>query len=83
MKVLVVHCHPCADSFSGAVRDTVLETLAESGHQVHLLDLYATGFDPVMRTQEWRGYHDKAANLQRPSPSITTPIAAPRATRWP
>ncbi|WP_352705597.1 NAD(P)H-dependent oxidoreductase [Mesorhizobium sp. M0195] len=64
MKVLVVYCHPCTDSFNGAVRDMVLETLADRGHQVHLLDLYATGFDPVMRTQEWRGYHDKAANLQ-------------------
>lgn len=64
MKVLVVYCHPCPDSFNGAVRDTVLETLAERGHAVHLLDLYATGFDPVMRADEWRGYGDKAGNLE-------------------
>ncbi|MBZ9675486.1 NAD(P)H-dependent oxidoreductase [Mesorhizobium sp. ES1-1] len=64
MRVLVVYCHPCADSFNAAVRDTALETLAENGHEVHMLDLYGMGFDPVMHGDEWRRYGDKEANLE-------------------
>jgi putative NADPH-quinone reductase len=63
MKVLVVYCHPCPDSFNAAVRDAALHALAEKGQEVRLVDLYGMGFDPVMRTDEWRKYANKNTNL--------------------
>ncbi len=62
MKSLVVYCHPCADSFSSAMRQTVVSALTDSGHEVRLLDLYAENFDPVMCDQERRQYHDAGIN---------------------
>ena len=64
MRALVVHCHPCPDSLSGAVNAAVCEALAARGDAVDLLDLYAGGFDPAMSREEWLGYHDEAANLR-------------------
>ncbi len=62
MKVLVVYCHPCPDSFSAALRDTTLGALARAGHETRLTDLYAAGFDPVMSDAERRGYHTPVDN---------------------
>jgi putative NADPH-quinone reductase len=62
MKSLVVYCHPCADSFSSAMKQTVVSALTASGHEVKLLDLYAENFDPVMCDQERRQYHDPGIN---------------------
>lgn len=62
MKSLVVYCHPCADSFSAAMKQTVLSALTASGHEVRLIDLYDEEFDPVMSDPERRRYHDAGAN---------------------
>jgi NAD(P)H dehydrogenase (quinone) len=62
MNVLVVYCHPCPESFTAAVRDTALAALRQAGHEVRLVDLYASGFDPVMSTAERRGYHEAGFN---------------------
>ena len=62
MNILVVYCHPVAESFSAAIRDTAMEALREAGHQVRLLDLYADGFDPVMGREERRDYHTRELN---------------------
>lgn len=64
MRVLVVYCHPCAESFNAAVKDTVLSTLEGAGHDIRLLDLYAQGFDPAMSAEERRGYHEPDSNVQ-------------------
>ena len=63
MNVLVVYSHPCPESFTAAVRDTILATLTSCGHMPDLLDLYGEGFDPVMDAQERRGYHDAPHNI--------------------
>ena len=63
MNVLVVYCHPCPESFTAAVRDQVMETLAAAGHDAHCIDLYAEGFDPLMGAAERRTYHDVPQNL--------------------
>lgn len=61
MRVLVVYSHPHAGSFCHALLERVLAGLAVNGHDVDLLDLYAEGFDPVLREQEWLDYlHDPA-----------------------
>ncbi|WP_136644418.1 NAD(P)H-dependent oxidoreductase [Tabrizicola sp. YIM 78059] len=63
-KALVVFCHPKPDSFTGAVRDVVLERLAARGAAVRLIDLYARGFDPALRLADWEGYLDTPANQE-------------------
>lgn len=65
MRVLLIYCHPCPESFNAAIRDTALTSLRDSGHDVHLTDLYAEGFDPVMSADERRGYHTPVEN-ERP-----------------
>lgn len=62
MRVLVVYCHPCPESFTAAVRDTALAALREAGHEVRLVDLYAAKFDPVMSAEERRLYHERGTN---------------------
>lgn len=56
MRLLVVYCHPHRESFCHALLDRVLAGLAVHGHDVDLLDLYAEGFDPVLREPEWLDY---------------------------
>ncbi len=63
MKILVVYCHPCPESFNAAVYKTVVEALERGGHDIRLTDLYARGFDPVMSAEERRGYHDAGTNV--------------------
>ena len=62
MRLLVIHCHPVAESFGAALRDTVLEAARKAGHEVRLRDLYAEGFDPVMGAQERLDYHTAGLN---------------------
>ncbi len=62
MRVLVVHCHPVPDSFGAAMRDAALAGLAEAGHEVRLVDLYAERFRPEMTEAERRRYHDAGLN---------------------
>jgi NAD(P)H dehydrogenase (quinone) len=62
MRVLYVYCHPLADSFHAAIRKEALAGLAEAGHDVDLLDLYAENFDPVLTAERRRDYHDPERN---------------------
>ena len=62
MKILLVFCHPCAESFGAAVRDAALRGLAAGGHETRQLDLYTMGFQPVMGADERRGYHTPGEN---------------------
>ncbi|MFZ9628922.1 MAG: NAD(P)H-dependent oxidoreductase [Ilumatobacteraceae bacterium] len=58
MQVLVVVAHPCDDSFNHAIADRACAGLAEGGHHVDRLDLYAESIDPVMQLDEWQRYLD-------------------------
>lgn len=62
MRILMIYCHPRADSFSAALRDVALAALHASGHEVELRDLYAEGFNPVLSAGERGVYNDAAAN---------------------
>ncbi len=63
MKVLLVHAHPRADSFSTALKDAAVAALESAGHEVMLRDLYAEGFNPVLSAAERGIYHDIPGNL--------------------
>jgi NAD(P)H dehydrogenase (quinone) len=62
VRALVVYCHPVPDSFCAAVRDAAIEGLARAGHEVRLVDLYASAFDPVMSCAARRSYYDERLN---------------------
>ena len=62
MRVLVVYCHPVAESFAAAAHRAVVEALAEAGHAVTDVDLYAEKFDPVMSRQERLDYLNTQRN---------------------
>jgi putative NADPH-quinone reductase len=62
MRCLVVFCHPVKESFGAALRDRALAALGEAGHDLHLIDLYADGFEPAMAAEEWRNYEMKGVN---------------------
>ena len=62
MRLLVVYCHPCPDSFCAAMRDSAMAGIRNAGHEARLIDLYAEGFDPVMSEQERRDYHEPGRN---------------------
>ena len=62
MRALVIYCHPRPESFTAAVRDTVLERLRSAGVEHRLIDLYAEGFEPLLTADEHAGYLDCPAN---------------------
>jgi putative NADPH-quinone reductase len=62
MRILLVHAHPVAESFGAAMRDAVLRGLAAHGHEVCVLDLYATGFEPRFSAEERLAYQDETRN---------------------
>jgi NAD(P)H dehydrogenase (quinone) len=47
MQALVVYAHPEPTSFSAALKDEAVRTLAAKGFGVTVSDLYAEGFNPV------------------------------------
>lgn len=48
---LVVYCHPVEESFCAALRNAVVGVLARVGVDHHIIDLYASGFDPAPADQ--------------------------------
>jgi putative NADPH-quinone reductase len=62
MRILLVHCHPCPESYVAALRDAAVAALTQAGHEVDMLDLHSEGFDPVMGADERRGYHTPVSN---------------------
>ena len=76
MRILYVYCHPLPESFHAAIRAKALTALADSGHAVDLLDLYAEKFDPVLSEEGRRHYHDVSRNQAGLEPYIARLTAA-------
>jgi len=55
MKHLVVYSHPNPGSFCHAILETVINTLAAGKQGVVVRDLYALGFNPVLRADDFVG----------------------------
>ena len=52
MNVTLLLAHPRPNSFNHAIADTATTVLEQSGHAVTSHDLYAEGFDPLLRAEE-------------------------------
>lgn len=52
MKVLTIYAHNNPHSFCHAVLEQFCAGLAEAGHTNEVVDLYAIGFDPVLRDHD-------------------------------
>lgn len=61
MRLLFVHAHPHAASFTAACRDMAMQAAKAHGHDTHLIDLYAERFDPALSHDEWLSYPDPDA----------------------
>ena len=53
MNALIVYAHPEPKSFGQALLQRSVQTLQDCGHQVVVSDLYAMGFDPVARGEDF------------------------------
>lgn len=72
MRWLIIHANPDPNSFSAALRDQALASLASSGHDVRLIDLYGLGFNPNFTADEHRNYLDVATD--HPDPLVRAHI---------
>lgn len=52
MNALIVYAHPNPDSFNRAILNVALETYAERGVNVRVVDLYAEKFNPVLDARQ-------------------------------
>ena len=52
MSVLILLAHPSPESFNAALARKARETLKTLGYEVLFHDLYAEGFDPLLRAEE-------------------------------
>lgn len=55
MQVVIVVAHPKLDSLTRALATEFARGLTAAGHDYRLLDLYAEGFDPVLKPDELPG----------------------------
>lgn len=62
MRVLIVDAFRDGQPGKSLI-DTALSTLTSSGHEVHRLDLEASGFPTFMTTEERLCYHDEGDNI--------------------
>ena len=52
MRVLTILAHPQPGSFNHAIAKAALSALETGGHEIIFHDLYAEGFDPLLRSEE-------------------------------
>ena len=78
VRVLGIYCHPVAESFAAAAHRIGLQVLADGGHEVTDVDLYAENFDPVMSRQERLDYQKTERNI-RPVRKYDEQLAAAEA----
>lgn len=59
MNVLTIYAHPNPKSFCHAVLEQFSKGLADGGHSNEVVDLYAIGFDPVLRDRDAPSWMDE------------------------
>jgi NAD(P)H dehydrogenase (quinone) len=65
MRVSVILAHPYDQSFNHGIKDQVLKTLNDLGHEINYHDLYAEQFDPVMTGFELKNGYSKDALVEK------------------
>lgn len=60
----MVHCHPNPESFSAALCTASCAALRQGGNALRMIDLYAEGFDPVMKRDEREAYVDNPGLIE-------------------
>lgn len=53
MQVLIIYCHPSANSFTAAVKDAFIKGLQDGNHQYELIDLYQENFHETFSEEEY------------------------------
>ncbi|MGH1571812.1 NAD(P)H-dependent oxidoreductase [Methylobacterium sp. P31] len=71
MRILLIYCHPLAESYAAALRDAAVQGLRSAGHEVEVRDLYAEGFNPVLSAHERRGYYEQGTDAGASAHHIT------------
>jgi NAD(P)H dehydrogenase (quinone) len=56
MRVLTIYAHPNPRSFCHGVLERFTAGLTDGGHTCEVVDLYAIGFDPVFRAEDFASY---------------------------
>jgi len=65
VKRLLVFCHPDPHSYGAALKNTAVQALTATGHELRQIDLYAEGFNPVFSAAEKQTYlSDSARNIE-------------------
>ena len=73
MKYLVIYAHPNPKSFCHAILETVTNALAARKKDFAVRDLYALGFDPVLKAGDFEGLQ-----RERPSRYMSRPACSTR-----
>ena len=60
MNVLTVYANPNPRSFCHAILEQFTQGLMDAGHKSEVVDLYAIGFDPVLRTRDFPNWVNEA-----------------------
>ena len=55
MKHLIIYAHPNHESLNNHFKQSIVNTLQQSNHEVIVRDLYALGFDPVLSMDDIAG----------------------------
>ncbi|MFS0725627.1 NAD(P)H oxidoreductase [Paenibacillus sp. 1P07SE] len=72
VNVLTIVTHPRRDALTLAVAERFVEGLKAAGHETEVLDLYRSGFDPVLRESD---EPDWTAGQQVYSPAVEEEMA--------
>ncbi|MFA6599799.1 MAG: NAD(P)H-dependent oxidoreductase [Candidatus Omnitrophota bacterium] len=57
MNCLMIYCHPNPKSFCRAILDVLVEEFKRFGqNEIRIRDLYALGFDPVLRAADFEAF---------------------------
>ena len=59
MRVLTVYAHPNPKSLCHAILERFTKGLEDAGHENEIVDLYAIGFDPVVRDRDGPNWIDE------------------------